>query len=77
MSLTALARVTAMAFGVDCLVVEPVETPCHHLEAACLVAGPVEMTCRGWEAVCLVAELAEMQRLDWEAVEAGGDIEQA
>ena len=44
----ALARVTVKVSGVDCLVVEPVETPCYDLEAACFVAGPVEMTCRGW-----------------------------
>lgn len=51
MSLTALARVTAMAFGVDCLVVEPVETPCHDLEAACLVAELAEMQRLDWGAV--------------------------
>jgi hypothetical protein len=72
----ASAPVTVKVSGVDCLVVEPVETPCHDSEAACLVAGPAEAPC-WWEAVCLIAEPAETQCLDWEAVEAGGDIERA
>ena len=51
LSSMALAQVTAKVSGVDCLVDEPVETPCHDLEVACSDAGPVELPCRDWEAV--------------------------
>ena len=73
----ALARRTAKASGVGCLVAELVEMPCRNLKAVCLTAGPVEMPCRDLKAVCLVAGLAEIHCLDWEAVEASGDIERA
>jgi hypothetical protein len=50
-SLMALARVTAVASGVDCLVAGPVRMPCHDLEAVCLVAELVEMQCLEWKPV--------------------------
>ena len=46
-----LARVTAEASDVDCLVAGSVEMPCHDLEAACWVAELAETSYRDLQAV--------------------------